>query len=84
MTNATFTTLLTKTFANEYGNVLTVSLIFRTAGLIARGSSLVPAAEAYLVRVERADMNTFHGKTFADKLDALDEYNRRVGTFVEV
>lgn len=84
MTNATFTTLLTTTRTNDYGNVITTSLIHRTAGLEARGSALVPAEEAYLVRVTRPDMNTFHGKSFADKLDALDEYNSRVGVFVEV
>lgn len=84
MTSAIFTKLLSKTFTNEYGNVITVSFIHRSAGLVARGAARVPANEAYVVRVERADMNTFHGQTFADKLDALDDYNRRIGTFVEV
>lgn len=82
MADATFTTLIAKTITNAYGNTYKVSLIHRSAGMVARGSAKSAAGEAYLVRVQQEGFNTFHGAQFADKLDALDDFNARVGTAI--
>jgi len=84
--HATFTAIQGQTsITNEYGNTYRVSLIHRTAGLAAQGSELKPVGEAYLVRVERRD-GTFGGQQYIvdDKLDALMDYNRRVGNLVSL
>ena len=84
MPNAALTTLLTHTATDAYGNEITTALIHRSAGLVAAGSGTTQGAETWLVRHTRKGDSCHYGTRHADKLDALDAYNARVGTFVTV
>lgn len=83
--DATFTTLLTHTALNDYGNEVTTSLIHKTAGLVPAGSGTRNEAEGYIVRVTRKGDACFYGSRYnsSQRFEALEDYNKRIGTYVK-
>jgi hypothetical protein len=77
MTDATFTTIASKTYTNAYGKTYRASLIHRSEGFSAAGSVKSLKPEVYLVRIEPGD-GTFFGQAYKveNRSDAEAHFER--------
>jgi hypothetical protein len=64
-------TLISKSFINDYGNKIHVSIVHRPAGF--DGHSDRP--EAWIVRIQRNNDVTYHGQAYRTKIEAANAYN---------